>query len=80
MQQLITVYGFWNDTKESFKRLCMVDSRMSPNHPDHHQFIDSLEDDPNDDAILYYYEPDEHITGNKGDFWVYKYSVEGIRA
>ena len=77
MQQLITIYGFYNDTKESIKKLCMVDSRMNPHHKNHSAFIKSLESD--DSEIFYYYEPDEHILGDKGDFHVYKFTIEGIK-
>lgn len=76
MRQLVTIQGYWKDTKEQFERLCAIDSRANPHHWAHQQFLWDL-DSEEDDGIFYYFEPDEHITGDKGDFFVYKYTLEG---
>ena len=78
IEQYLTAYGYWKDTKKTFEKLCKVDSRMNPNHKDHQDFIDSLEDDPKDAEIFYYFEPDEAIMGDRGDFYIYKYTIEGV--
>lgn len=74
IEQYLTIFGYWKDTKETFERLCKVDSRMNPHHKDHQAFIASMEDD----SIFYYFEPDEPIMGNHTDFYVYKYTIEGV--
>ena len=75
-RQLVTIYGYWKDTKQEFEHLCAIDDRADPNHWAHQQFLWDLDSDE-DDGIFYYFEPDEHITGDKGDFFVYKYTLEG---
>jgi hypothetical protein len=75
MQQLITIQGYWKDTKEPISRLCKIDARANPNHWAHQQFLWDLDSDADDD-IFYYFEPDEHIIGDKGDFIVYKFKME----
>lgn len=78
IEQYLTIFGYWKDTKETFERLCKVDSRMNPHHKEHQAFIAGLEDDPNDSAIFYYFEPDEPIMGNHSDFYIYKYTIKGV--
>jgi len=79
MQELITIHGYWKDTKEPITRLCMVDSRVDPHHKDHQQFLREVDSDErqDDDAIFYYLEPNEKIIGDWGDIVVYKFEVEG---
>jgi len=78
IEQYLTAYGYWKDTKETFERLCKIDSRMNPKHKDHQAFIDGLEDDPDDEDVFYYFEPDEPIMGDRGDFYIYKFKIEGV--
>lgn len=75
IEQYLTAYGYWKDTKETFERLCKVDSRMDPHHKDHQAFIKSIDDDS---TVFYYFEPDENILGNHADFIIYKYKIEGV--
>jgi len=77
IEQYLTAYGYWKNTKETFERLCKIDSRANPNHKDHQKFlkdIDSKENDP----VFYYLEPDEKIVGDWGDVVIYKYTIEGV--
>lgn len=76
MKQLLTIHGYWKDTKEPISRLCCIDSRIDPNHSDHQQFLWDLDSDE-DDGVFYYFEPNEHIIGDKGDFYVFKFELEG---
>jgi hypothetical protein len=76
MKQLLTIHGYWKDTKEPITRLCSIDSRIDPNHSDHQQFLWDLDNDDDND-IFYYFEPDEHIIGDKGDFYVFKFELQG---
>ena len=79
MQQLVTIHGYWKDTKEPLTRLCKIDSRVNPNHSDHQQFLWDIDNDESqdDNAIFYYLEPDEKIIGDWGDVYVYKFEIEG---
>lgn len=79
IEEYVRIYGYWKDTKEPIDRLCKVDSRVNPNHWAHQQFLWDLDSDE-DDGVFYYFEPDEHILGDKGDFYVTKYTVEGALA
>jgi hypothetical protein len=76
IEQYLTIFGYWKDSKEPIERLCKIDSRMNPHHKDHQEFIEVLDDDTSE--VFYYFEPDEPIVGDHSDFIVYKFEIEGV--
>lgn len=70
----IEIYGQWNDTHEHFERICSVDARANPHHKQHQEWIRSC-DKSSDDDIFYYFEPDQPIIGNHGDFTVHNFQI-----
>lgn len=77
IEEYVMVHGYWKDNKEHFTRMCKIDSRVNPNHKDHQEFINTLDESQDDDLIFYYLEPDEKIIGDWGDVVIYKFEMIG---